>query len=157
MRPVVPLLDGLVGRAAVEDRDEVHGLRVVEERLVVRGVQALPLAREPGQLLHEARVQALLDELVFEVVGDLVEVHPARIVDVLVGEPRPGDPDAVLLRPFPVGAEPLDPDLAHGLGRLEVQDRGDQVELPAVVLVALFREAQQDVPGEVDVVVEAPL
>ena len=121
MRPVIALFDRL-WQSAIEHRGKIDRLGIQQERLIVGGMPSFPLLGQIRQFPDQAGLDLFFDQLVLKVVGDFVKVHDVGVVDVFVGQSRTRDAKAILLRPFEVGAEPLEPEVPDAQRRLEMKN-----------------------------------
>ena len=116
---------------------------------------SLPFTSKVDQFLVHRRADTRVD-FIFEVIGDLLEIHDPRVIDIFVGEAWPCNSEAVLVGTHKVRAKPFQPDFAHGLRRLQMKQGWNEADLLEVILVGLARESKENVPGDLDVIVQGP-
>src|SRR5262245_7835914 len=120
-------------------------------------MQAFPSRYDIDKFLIDVRVHQPIIQFVLEIVRDLLQIHLTLIVNILIGQTLSRDLHSIFVWPLVVGAEPFKPEFSGRLRRLEMEERRDQVDLLSIILRGYAGKSEQDVPGYVYVVVEAPL
>src|SRR5437867_10762756 len=116
---------------------------------------AFPVLREGREFFEQTGIDPPI-RLVFKVISNLVQVHHGWIIHVFVRHAWPCDSDTKSVGTCKKRAKPFQPKFSDAFRRLKMENRRDQVNLPAIILIGLTWKPQQNIPGYMDVIVAAP-